>query len=150
MKTFKDLKPGDVVYHLKMENYSIVKPNNLDTHRSVVIKTIKPLTNTKYFDVVFRTNETIFPCGHLESHVMISHDASQTVHNIYATSRKKLFESVIECVRGKIMSVRAQQENLKNEELNLINMMTALLEEKAIYKNEENEFSLEEAATMAL
>ena len=58
MKTFKDLKPGDIVYHLKMENYSIVKPNNLDTHRSIIIKTIKPLTNTKYFDEINASEES--------------------------------------------------------------------------------------------
>lgn len=150
MKQFKDLKPGDVVYHMKLENFKIAQPNNFDTHRSIIIKSIKKLNETKYLDVIFRTGETIFPCEHLETHVMISHTESKTIHNIYATSRKKLFENAIEYVKGKVLNIRKDQEKLKNDELTLVNVMTSLLEEKAGYRNEENEYSLEEAASMAL
>ena len=146
MNKFIYLGKGDTIYYVKMVDYEIVKPNPRDIYSAVKATSVKVLSES-YLDVVLDNGETIFPNINNKAHTMICHEEGVTTHRIYGVSVKAVLEAVNDSLRNKILKIRADLDNLKNKELNIINTMTKVLE---IEREEETVVTTEEFASMAL
>ena len=143
------LNDGDTIYHIKMVDYQIVKENGKDTFTTLKAQKVSILS-AAYLDVLLDNGETIFPNIHNKAHTMIQHVNGQTIHRIYSMSKKECLESAIESVRNRVVSIRAEVDNLKNKELSCINTMSDMLKLNNEINDDEDEVTAEQFATMAL
>ena len=146
MNKFIYLGKGDTIYYVKMVDYKIVKPNQRDLYSALKTTSVKVLSEA-YLDVVLDNGETIFPNINNKVHTIISHEEGVTSHRIYGVSVKAVLDAVNDSLRKKVVNIRAELDNLKSKELNLINTMTKVLE---LQREEESIVTTEEFATMAL
>jgi hypothetical protein len=147
MKTYRELKPNDPVYKVTVIGSRMEKLDGHNSWTEYRVKTIKNLTENT-LDVTLHNGQVFFPNINNKVHTMITRKDTEIIHTIYAMSKIDALEEAQNCLRAKIAKTRADIDELKNNELKLINVMTDLLEETA--KVKENSISVEEFATMAL
>lgn len=146
MNKFIYLGKGDTIYYVKMFDYTIVKPNQMDLYSVLKTTSVKVLSEA-YLDVTLDNGETIFPNINNKAHTIISHEEGVTTHRIYGVSVKAVLDAVNDSLRKKVVNIRAEVDKLKNKELNIINTMTNILETE---RETENTVTTEEFASMAL
>ena len=147
METFKDLKPGDSIYKIKLTNYRVEKNNGVDNCTEQIVKNVKVLTGFT-LDVTLDNQEVFFPHMSKGVHTMICKRDNINMQTIYALTKKDALEEAENYIKKELDKNREEQNKLKNDELKLIYTITDLLEESA--KVKENHVSVEEFATMAL
>jgi len=147
MKTYRELKPNDPVYKVTVIDCRMEKLDGHNSWAEYRVKTIKNLTENT-LDVTLHNGQAFFPNINNKVHTMITRKDTEIIHTIYAMTKIDALEEAQNCLRTKIAKTRADIDELKNNELKLINTMTDLLEETA--KVKENSISVEEFATMAL
>ena len=146
MNKFIYLGKGDTIYYVKMFDYTIVKPNQMDLYSALKTTSVKVLSEA-YLDVTLDNGETIFPNINNKAHTIISHEDGVTTHRIYGVSVKAVLDAVNDSLRKRVVNIRAEVDKLKNKELNIINTMTKILETE---REAENTVTTEEFASMAL